>query len=77
MTLCLLPRCVASDAGSRRLGEVDVHDPRLLAGLYVFTRCVAVGWGVRWPVGVFWVGLSRGGEGFVCMGRGGCVGDRL
>lgn len=77
MILCLLFRCVAFDVGLRRLGEVDVYDLRFLVGLYVFIRCVVVGWGVRWLVGVFWVGLFRGGEGFVCMGRGGCVGDRL
>lgn len=28
----------------------------------VITRCVAVGWGVWWSVGVFWVGLAGKGS---------------
>lgn len=46
MTLCLLPRCVTSDAQPCGLNEVDVGDPRLSDGLHVFTGCVAMGWDV-------------------------------
>lgn len=67
MTLCLLPRCVTSDAPSHGLDDMDGWDPRLSWLLYMCSlrvwlwARVSDGW---WEFlgGSVWLGFVCGGK---------------